>query len=65
MYQGKTTFTSHHTQLSLEDSRLRVSSKTILVLAKSLQRPSQSAIYANNYFTNIALVEYLKEKVGC
>ena len=67
MYQGETTFTSHHTQLYQEESEseLFVSSKTVLVLAKSLQRPSQSVIYADNYFTSIDLIKYLKEKVGC
>ena len=65
MYQGETTFTSHHTQLCQEESELLVSSKTVLVLAKSLQRPSQLAIYADNYFISIDLVEYLKGKVGC
>ena len=32
MYQGETTFTSHHTQLSQEESELLVSSNRILAL---------------------------------
>lgn len=57
--------TSHHTNLSQEESQLLFSTKTVLVLAKTLKRPSQSVIYADNYFTSIELLEYLKEKVSC
>lgn len=65
MYQGETTFTSHNTMLSQEESQLLVSAKTVLVLAKTINRPSDSTIYADNYFTSIELVEYLKDNVGC
>ena len=65
MYQGETTFTSHHTQLSPEESEMLVSSKTVVVLAKTLENPKDTAIYADNFFTSIGLVEYLKQKVGC
>ena len=65
MYQGNTTFTSHHTMLSQEESEQLVSTKTVLVLAKTLKRHSQATIYADNYFTSIELVEFLKNKVGC
>lgn len=65
MYQGDPTFISHHTMLSQEESQLNVSTKTVLVLAKTLKKPSQSTIYADNYFTSIKLVEYLKDKMGC
>lgn len=33
MYQGETTFSSHHMQLTQEDSELLVSVKTVIVLA--------------------------------
>ena len=65
MYQGETTFSSHHQELTQEESELLVSSKTVIVLAKTLQTPSQAAIYADNYFTSIELVEYLREKLQC
>lgn len=65
MYQGEPTFTSHHMKLTKAESELLVSTKTVIVLAKTLKNPSQSAIYADNYFTSMDLVEYLKEKLGC
>ena len=65
MYQGEPTFTSHHTQLSPEESKMLVSSKTVLALVKTVQNPTQTAIYADNFFTSIGLVEYLKANVGC
>ena len=65
MYQGETTFTSHHTQLSPEESEMLISSKTVVALAKTLQNPTQTAIYADNFFTSIGLVEYLQQKIGC
>ena len=65
MYQGETTFSSHHTQLNEEESELPVSSKTVIVLSKTLKTSSEVAIYADNYFTSINLVEYLKDKMNC
>ncbi len=65
MYQGESTFSSHHMQLNDEESQHLVSTKTVIVLAKTLKTPSQVAIYADNYFTSITLVEYLKDKLGC
>ena len=65
IYQGETTFSSHHLQLNEEETNFLVSTKTVVVLAKSLKNPSQSAIYADNYFTSIELVEYLRDNMGC
>lgn len=65
LYQGDSTFGNHHTQLSPEESEMLVSTKTVLVLASTLKKPSQSAIYADNYFTSIQLVEHLRDNLGC
>ena len=65
MYQGEPTFTSHHTQLTEAESKLLTSTKTVICLAKTIKKPDQSAIYADNYFTSIGLVEYLKTQYGC
>ena len=64
MYQGETTFSSHHQELTEEESHLLVSAKTVVVLVKTLQNLQHKAIYADNFFTSIELVEYLK-KLGC
>ena len=42
-----------------------LSSKTVLILAKTLENPTQTAIYADNFFTSIGLVEYLQKNIGC
>ena len=65
MYQGETTFACHHYKLSSEESELLSSTKCVLVLAKTLKTLNQSAIYADNYFTSIQIVEHLKENLGC
>ena len=65
MYQGESTFPTHHTQLIPEESELLFSTKTVLLLAKTLKNPSQNAIYADNYFTSIELVERLRDNMGC
>ncbi|MCL4124286.1 UNVERIFIED_CONTAM: hypothetical protein GTU68_017636 [Idotea baltica] len=64
MYQGETTFTSHHTMLSQGESQMPFSTKTVLALAKTINRPDPT-IYADNFFTSIELVEYLKDNLGC
>ena len=65
MYQGDPTFTSHHTPLTQEESVLPVSSQTVVALAKTIKNPQNSSIYANNYFTSMNLMEYLKKDLGC
>ena len=64
MYQGESTFSTHHTQLSPQESLLQVSMKTVITLAKTLKNKAQSAIYADNYFTSFRLVKYLRDVFG-
>ena len=42
-----------------------ISSKTVICLAKTIKEPNISTIYADNYFTSIGLVEYLRDKYRC
>lgn len=65
MFTGETTFSSHPVELTEEESEFILSSKVVVVLAKTLKNPSESTIYADNYFTSIELVEYLRKKMGC
>ncbi|KAK3892433.1 hypothetical protein Pcinc_003666 [Petrolisthes cinctipes] len=65
LYQGETTFKNHPTELSQEESDFQVTIKTVIALVKTLKKPKETAIYADNWFTSISLVEYLKEKYGC
>ena len=65
MYQGKTTFSSHPVELTEEEEEQLLSSKIVISLCKTLQDPANSAIYADNYFTSIHLVEFLRDKFQC
>lgn len=65
MYQGETTFSTHHTKLSEEENKMKVTTKTVVTLVKTLEEPNKSAIYADNFFTSLELAEYLKTKYNC
>lgn len=65
LYQGDTTFSSHSTKLSQEESDFKVSNKVVITLAKTIKKPNESAIYADNWFTSIGLVEHLRGHYGC
>ena len=64
MYQGETTFSSHDVPLSEEESKFLVSSKTVITLAKTLKSPKSTTICADNYFTSMSLVTYLRDRYG-
>ncbi|XP_064088383.1 piggyBac transposable element-derived protein 4-like [Macrobrachium nipponense] len=65
MYQGETTFVSHHTMLSEEEKAMSVTSKFVVALVNTIKDPSNSAVYADNYFTSIGLAKYLRSQYGC
>ena len=65
MYQGENTFTSHPTQLTDYEITMLRSSKTVIVLAKTVQALENTTIYAGEFFSSIALVEYLWDYYGC
>ena len=65
MYQGQTTFSSHHVYLNEEEEDQLLSNKIVIALAKTMKDPANSTIYADNYFTSIQLVEFLKDKYDC
>ena len=65
MYQGEHTFTSHPTKLADNEQTMLLSSKTVIVLAKTVDDLKNTTIYADNFFSSIPLVEYLREQYGC
>ena len=65
MYQGEHTFTSHPTKLADNEQTMLLSSKTVIVLAKTVEDLKNTTIYADNFFSSIPLVEYLREQYGC
>ncbi|XP_064088448.1 piggyBac transposable element-derived protein 3-like [Macrobrachium nipponense] len=66
MYQGETTFVSHHTMLSEEEKAIvSVTSKFVVAIVNTIKDPRNSAVYADNYFTSIGLAKYLRSQYGC
>ena len=65
LYQGETTFSSHPVALNEEESDFLISTKTVITLVKTLKKPKETAIYADNWFTSIGLVQYLRDHYGC
>ena len=59
MYQGATTFSSHHTQLAPNEVNHNFSSKTVISLIKTMDQTKSKIIYADNFFSSITLVKYL------
>ena len=67
MYQGehRPTFTNHQTQLTDYEKSMLLSSKTVIVLAKTVHTLENTTIFVNNFFSCIALVEYLRDHYKC
>ncbi|KAK3885604.1 hypothetical protein Pcinc_010195 [Petrolisthes cinctipes] len=62
---GATTFSSHPVDLCEDEEQQLMSSKLVLVLAKTIQDLKNTTIYADNYFTSIQLIEFLRDKYQC
>ena len=65
MYQGQTTFVAHPVQLQEEEQTMNNTSKFILVLVNTMKQQHKKAVYADNYFTSLTLVEHLKKNYNC
>ena len=64
-YQGASTFETHKTKLTSEESGMNLSSKIVICLSKTMKKPEKSTVYADNFFTSLSLVEYLLNNYGC
>lgn len=62
LYQGKTTLEAHDTPLSPEQKAMGTTSQTVSALASTMAYPTTTAIFADNFFTSLELVRYLKEQ---
>ena len=65
MYQGATTFANHGTKLTEDESNMLHSSKVVIALLKTVQDPKITTVYADNFFSSIALAEYLSSQYSC
>ena len=65
MYQGKTTFESHRTQLPDDQSSMSIATKLVLTLSKTICRSGVSIIYADNFFSSLKCVQALSKYYKC
>ncbi|CAG6016111.1 unnamed protein product [Menidia menidia] len=61
LYQGKTTMEAHDVPLKPEQEGLGATSQIVSVLASTMSFPDTTAIYADNFFTSLELVRYLRD----
>ena len=62
LYQGATTLQSHGVPLTPEQETLGATSQIVTVLTSTIPQSSPSAIFADNFFTSLEVVRYLKSQ---
>nr|XP_033952326.1 piggyBac transposable element-derived protein 3-like [Pseudochaenichthys georgianus] len=62
LYQGKTTLEAHGVPLTPEQQAMGATSQIVSVLASTMSSPSTTAIFADNFFTSLELVRYLRDQ---
>ncbi|GAA6227529.1 piggyBac transposable element-derived protein 3-like [Lates japonicus] len=62
LYQGKTTLEAHDVPLMPEQKVLGATSQIVAVLASTMSSPTTTAIFADNFFTSMELVRYLRDQ---
>ncbi|XP_031730561.1 piggyBac transposable element-derived protein 3-like [Anarrhichthys ocellatus] len=61
LYQGKTTLEGHDASLTPEQKALGATSQIVSVLASSMSSLTTTAIFADNFFSSLELVRYLRD----
>ncbi|KAJ4935696.1 hypothetical protein JOQ06_017225 [Pogonophryne albipinna] len=62
LYQGKTTLEAHGVPLIPEQQSLGATSQIVSIQASTMSSPSTTAIFADNFFTSLELVRYLRDQ---
>ncbi|XP_051957445.1 piggyBac transposable element-derived protein 3-like [Xyrauchen texanus] len=62
LYQGKNTLEAHGVPLTPEQTAMGVTSQIVSVLASTMSSSTTTAIFADNFFTSLEIVRYLKDK---
>uniref|UniRef100_A0A673LD19 PiggyBac transposable element-derived protein domain-containing protein n=1 Tax=Sinocyclocheilus rhinocerous TaxID=307959 RepID=A0A673LD19_9TELE len=62
LYQGKTTLKAHGVPMTSEQQAMGVTSQIVSVLASTMSSSTTTAIFADNFFTSLEIVRYLKDK---
>ncbi|KAG0713886.1 PiggyBac transposable element-derived protein 3 [Chionoecetes opilio] len=61
LYQGKTTLEAHGVPLTPKQEAMGSTSKIVSVLASTMSCSTTTAIFADNFFTSLEIVRYLKD----
>ncbi|KAK5856274.1 hypothetical protein PBY51_007882 [Eleginops maclovinus] len=61
LYQGKTTLEAHGVPLTPEQQAMGATSQIVSVLASTMSSPTTTAISADNFFTSLELLRYLRD----
>ncbi|XP_065812570.1 piggyBac transposable element-derived protein 3-like [Labrus bergylta] len=62
LYQGKTTLEAHDVPQTPEQKVLGATSQIVAVLASTMSCPTTTAIFADNFFTSLELVQYIRDQ---
>ncbi|XP_067314487.1 piggyBac transposable element-derived protein 2-like [Pseudorasbora parva] len=62
LYQGKTTLEAYDVPMTSEQQAMCVTSQIVSVLASTMSSSTTTAIFADNFFTSLEKVRYLKDK---
>ncbi|KAK5897519.1 hypothetical protein CesoFtcFv8_010575 [Champsocephalus esox] len=62
LYQGKTTLEGHGVPLTPEQQAMGATSQIVSVLASTMSSPSTTAMFADNFFTSLELLRYLRDQ---
>ncbi|KAG0716092.1 PiggyBac transposable element-derived protein 3 [Chionoecetes opilio] len=61
LYQGKTTLEAHGVPLTPNKEAMGSTSKIVSVLASTMSCSTTTAIFADNFFTSLEIIRYLKD----
>lgn len=62
LYKGKTMLEAHGVHLTPEQEAMSATSQIVSVLASTMMFSTTTAIFADNFFTSLEIVRYLKNK---
>ncbi|CAM4635413.1 unnamed protein product [Leuciscus chuanchicus] len=62
VFRSKTTLEAHGVPLTPEQTAMGVTSQIVSVLASTMSSSTTTAIFADNFFTSLEIVRYLKDK---
>ncbi|KAI3366108.1 hypothetical protein L3Q82_009927 [Scortum barcoo] len=62
LYQGKTTLEAHDIPVTPEQEAMGATSQIVSILASTMSSSTTTAIFADNFFSSLEIVRYLKDR---